>query len=76
MIRESLYVLSLKKGLFAVILNGGIAMAGTEVIMRDTSPSEILEIVKVICAMIGTITASYFSYLIVVNQKKSKNEEK
>lgn len=73
---KSLVILAaMKKGLLAVVFNGFIAMAGTEVMMSTTESSEVLEIVKVICALIGTISTSYFSYLIVINQKNKKKDE-
>lgn len=66
----------IKTGILGVVLQGGIGMGAAEIITTTgTSTSDLVEVTRIICALLGSISTSYFSYQIYVNTKKVLNEK-
>lgn len=66
----------IKIGILGVVLQGGIGIGAAELITATgTSTSDLVEVTRIICALVGSISTSYFSYQIYVNAKKTLNEK-
>ncbi len=65
----------MKPAILYIMLQGSIGVAGSQVITGTPSTSDAVMITQIICAMLGTISSAYFSYLIFINTKKQNNEK-